>query len=261
MTATLDHIVINTLTEMDDTAALFEALGFNLTPRGYHSLGSLNHLMMTRGAYLELVGVPPTGLQRADVLESPLGLNGFVLKSTDAETTYRDLIGRGLAPSQPVSFSRPVTVHGEEAVAKFRTVRLPTALFPAGRIYFCEHLTPDYVWRREWFHHPNGFQGFGTLTVTTPDISRDAPLYAAVCDASANPIGNGQRFFIDGCTVNLVEGEKASFAAVALIFGKLDGIRTRASTHADVVWKDRADGSATLDIPSLHVRFECRSAS
>ena len=45
----LDHVVINVLRRMDEAADLFAALGFRLTPRGHHSLGSVNHLMMTAG--------------------------------------------------------------------------------------------------------------------------------------------------------------------------------------------------------------------
>ncbi len=46
MTFSLDHLVINTLFDMDRAAALMAELGFTVTPRGYHSLGSINHLMM-----------------------------------------------------------------------------------------------------------------------------------------------------------------------------------------------------------------------
>ena len=70
--AALDHIVINTLRNMDAAAECFEALGFTLTPRGYHSLGSINHLMMTPGPYLELIGVPDKGPQRQEILDSGL---------------------------------------------------------------------------------------------------------------------------------------------------------------------------------------------
>ena len=83
--AALDHVVVNVLRGMDGAAAIFAALGFQLTPLGRHSLGSINHLMMTPGGYLELVGVPPEGKQRQEVLDSPFGLNGLVLKSDDAK--------------------------------------------------------------------------------------------------------------------------------------------------------------------------------
>ena len=81
----LDHLVINTLRGMEDAARIFTALGFALTPRGYHSLGSVNHLAVVPGAYLELVGLPETGKQRQEVLDSPLGLSGLVFKTDDPE--------------------------------------------------------------------------------------------------------------------------------------------------------------------------------
>jgi len=54
----VDHVVINALFDLDAARALFTTLGFAVSPRGYHSLGSMNHLVMSSGAYLELVGVP-----------------------------------------------------------------------------------------------------------------------------------------------------------------------------------------------------------
>ena len=42
----LDHVVINVRRDMDPAEALCRSLGFTITPRGYHSLGSINHLMM-----------------------------------------------------------------------------------------------------------------------------------------------------------------------------------------------------------------------
>jgi len=71
MTFRLDHLVINVLFDMDRAAALMSQLGFTLTPRGFHSLGSINHLMVFESHYLELVGLPSgTEVLRRDVLES-----------------------------------------------------------------------------------------------------------------------------------------------------------------------------------------------
>ncbi len=57
--ARLDHTVINVKFEMDKAQGLFGDLGFFLTDRGYHTLGSINHLMMFGTDYLELLGLPP----------------------------------------------------------------------------------------------------------------------------------------------------------------------------------------------------------
>ena len=42
----LDHTVLNVKFNLDTAATLFGKLGFTLTPRGYHSHGSMNQLMM-----------------------------------------------------------------------------------------------------------------------------------------------------------------------------------------------------------------------
>src|SRR5579871_5415717 len=98
MTFALDHVVINVLFDMDRAAALMSQLGFTLTPRGYHSLGSINHLMMFEGHYLELIGLPSgTDTLRKDVLESPRGLNGLVFQAKDIEASQRTLRESGLA--------------------------------------------------------------------------------------------------------------------------------------------------------------------
>ena len=44
--ARLDHAVINVHMAMDKAESCFQELGFTVTPRGYHSLGSINHLMI-----------------------------------------------------------------------------------------------------------------------------------------------------------------------------------------------------------------------
>ena len=56
--ATLDHVVINARDDMDRAADIYRRLGFTLTERGYHSLGSMNHLAMFGTDYLELIAVP-----------------------------------------------------------------------------------------------------------------------------------------------------------------------------------------------------------
>ena len=141
--APLDHAVINVKFEMDRAAPLFEGLGFTVTPRGYHSLGSINHLMIFGTDYLELIGLP-AGIEnpRPEIANSPLGMNGLVFKADDVDTTYARLDELGLAGDPPMSFTRPVALGGAEHTARFRTVKVRPDVFAAGRVYFCEHGTP-----------------------------------------------------------------------------------------------------------------------
>ena len=91
----LDHTVINVGFEMDPAEEVFNKLGFTLTPRGYHSTGSFNHLMMFGTDYLELLGLPEGGEHsRADIANAPKGINGLVFKTDDADATYEEADGR-----------------------------------------------------------------------------------------------------------------------------------------------------------------------
>lgn len=256
----LDHLVINVLHDMEDAAGLFSALGFMLTPLGRHSLGSINHLMVTPGAYLELVGVPTEGKQRQEVLDSPLGLNGLVYRIKDADLTYARLKEQQLAPSEPVSFSRPVDIGGHVSDASFRTVKVSNALFPAGRVYFCQHLTPELIWRNEWMTHPNGFCGFERIVVGSPDPKADAELYARVSAADVVAADSGWRIAGNDFSVDVLPAEEPHFSMLGLKFDTLDEIAMRAGSLRDVQWSQTAEG-AILRIPKFNLRIECRAAT
>lgn len=258
--AALDHVVINTLKSMDAAADLFAALGFTLTPRGYHSLGSINHLMMTPGAYLELVGVPDTGRQRQEVLDSPFGLNGLVLRTFDADATRDRLAASGFTPAGPVAFSRPVEVDGVEHDARFRTVRFPPETFPAGRVYFCEHLTPELVWRPEWMAHPNGFLAIDSFTVSSPEPEEEARRFATAFESTATRVADGWRIPLDDADVLVVTGEIAGFRTATLRFSSLDEIAARVSARSDAGWQALGTDAGVLSLPAFDLNLTCRSS-
>src|SRR5215471_4390848 len=84
----LDHVVIDVRDRMDEAARVFAALGFHLTPRGHHTLGSMNHLAMFATDYLELLGFGAGGVARPELEPFPIGLNGLVFKTADADVVY-----------------------------------------------------------------------------------------------------------------------------------------------------------------------------
>jgi len=52
----IDHVVVDVRDRIDEAMHCFASLGFLLTPRGRHTLGSVNHLAMFESGYLELLG-------------------------------------------------------------------------------------------------------------------------------------------------------------------------------------------------------------
>jgi hypothetical protein len=173
---TLDHVVVNVQHRMDEAAELYSRLGFTLTPRGFHSLGSMNHLAIFGTDYLELIGAEAGNSARADILGWPTGLNGLVFGTEDSTAVHEMLSAADVPILPPSEFTRPVALAHETRDARFRTVRVPHEAVPAGRLYFCHHFTRDLVWRDEWRHHANG-----VIAVTRATIAAEEPeTYAAL---------------------------------------------------------------------------------
>ncbi len=166
---TLDHVVVNVRDRIDAAAETYRRLGFTLTPRGYHTLGSMNHLAMFGTDYLELIAVKPGDDSRSELLSSPTGLDGLVFGTEDALATYKTLRRNEVPIDPPEQFSRPVEADGETQDAVFRTTRVPRSASPAGRLYFCQHLTRNLVWRDEWRHHGNGAVGVARAVIAAEE--------------------------------------------------------------------------------------------
>jgi len=191
---TLDHVVINARERLDDALACYQRLGFLLTPRGYHTLGSMNHLAIFGTEYLELIGVGP-GAARTDLLRFPAGLDGLVFGTDDSLGVHGALKAAGVPVAEPTEFSRPVALPQGSEDAKFRTVRLSPDAVPYGRLYFCHHFTRHLVWRDEWRRHPNGVIGVVRAVICAADPAGAATLYRTMFGPAA------VRTTGDGCSV------------------------------------------------------------
>jgi hypothetical protein len=216
----LDHIVIDVRDRMDEAARIFAGLGFTLTPRGHHTLGSMNHLMMFGTDYLELLGFGSGGATRPELAPFPIGLNGLVFKTDNADDVHAHAAGAGL-PILPVqSFSRPVDLgqldlDGVGREAQFRTTRLDPEKITMGRVYFCEHLTPELVWRPEWQSHANGARAIARIVVATSEPHRTASLFVALFGPDSVAEAGGKCLIGAGAA----GVELATPAAIAAEFG------------------------------------------
>lgn len=183
---TLDHVVVNVRDQIDAGAEAYRRLGFTLTPRGYHTLGSMNHLAMFGTDYLELIAAPAGSTNRPDVLGAPFGLNGLVFGTEDSAGVHAALVAAGVPAGPPLEFSRPVTLDdGTSGDATFRTVTLAPGLIPAGRVYFCHHFTRDLVWRDAWRQHANGVVAVARAVIASRDPQVSGGVFARMFGADA----------------------------------------------------------------------------
>ncbi len=84
-----DHAVV-VCGDLDAAAANWRALGFTLTQRGYHTLGSQNHCIMLARDYLELLHVTAPSPSRQyywDAQQRGDGCAAMSCKSRDAFAT------------------------------------------------------------------------------------------------------------------------------------------------------------------------------
>jgi len=191
----IDHTVV-LVHDLDRAEDTWSRLGFTLTPRGYHTLGSQNHCLMFASNYVELLAVPkphPAMQYFSDFLATGEGLAAIALATDDANGAYADFVAAGIAADAPLDFSRPVILPEGARDAAFRIVQLPSMATPGGRTFVCQHFTRDVVWRPEYIDHPLGIRGLAGISVISGDVAGTAGAYVKVFDTKPVPIAEGLR--------------------------------------------------------------------
>lgn len=189
----LDHVVVDVRDRMDEAVRTYRSLGFQLTERSQHTLGSINHLAVFETDYIELLGFDPTGKRiRPDIQAWPVGMNGLVFALDRPEELHRELQGRGVAVNDPQSFSRPVNLGGGASQdAAFQVVRLRAGTASFGRVYFCHHQTPELIWRPEWRGHANGARSVARIVIAAGDPGAAAGLLSRMFGEAARAGSDG----------------------------------------------------------------------
>jgi hypothetical protein len=189
----IDHVVI-TVRDLDSTEDTFRRMGFTLTPRGHHTLGSQNHCVMFAHDYFELLMVPqrlPGREYYYDFARIGDGLAAIALKTDNARGAYGELTAAALAPSEPVDFSRPVQLPAGAQNASFRITQLGLEHTPGGQVFLCQHFTRDVVWRPEYQTHANTATGLAAIAIVSNEVPATAAAYARLFDVRAQAIAEG----------------------------------------------------------------------
>lgn len=207
----LDHAVIGVLDQLDSAAALYRKLGFALTPRGYHTLGSINHLAVFADNYIELLGFPREGdKKRSDLWSYPIGLNGLAFRTTDAAALQGELAAAGKPVTDWRDFSRPVDVDGVQKPASFRTFQIGGDRISNGRFFFCQHNTPELVWRPIDQNHPNGALNISDIFIVSCAPQTITELLDGFPTAAAPQVGeDGTTIQAGIVTIHLISEDSA----------------------------------------------------
>jgi hypothetical protein len=191
----IDHVVI-VVNDLDGAADSFRRMGFVVTPRGEHTLGSRNHCVMLGEDYIELLASPPENPHPSrqyytDFAAEGDGLAALALRTDSAREAYTEMLWAGFGPTDPVDFSRPVRLPEGTREARFRITQLEPAKTPGSRLFLCEHFTREVVWRPEYQSHRNGATALAAVAIVAEDVPATARAYERLFDVSARPIAEG----------------------------------------------------------------------
>ncbi len=178
----LDHIA-HFVPGLDAAAAVFEGLGFKVTPLSVQQTqdgpaGSSNRCVMLPQGYLEILTPThdtPVGRQMREAIDRHVGVHLACFGTPAADAEHARLAAHGFEPLPVVRLARDA---GDGLEARFNVVRVPPEKMPEGRIQFVEQLTPESIWRPQYLAHDNGVLGLAAVFVVAYDPVAVAARYA-----------------------------------------------------------------------------------
>jgi len=153
----LDHLG-HFVPDLDAAAAVWEKLGFKVTPTSVHQVsgkpaGTSNRCVMLDEGYLELLAPTmdtPNAQRVRERMKLFVGVHLACFGTPDAAAEQRRLADHGFEPEPVVALQRKIDTGDSVG---FRVVYVSAGKMPEGRVQYCEHLTPELVWR-EAFVNP-----------------------------------------------------------------------------------------------------------
>lgn len=191
----IDHTLVG-VRDLEASRALWERLGFTVSPRGRHiGWGTANYCIMFDAGYVELLGIvdPTQFTNNLDkVLETREGMFALAFASDDADGLVTALAAAGLHPDGPKALKRLLELPEGDVLPAFKLVHLPAAETPDLRAFVCQHLTPALIRRPAWLAHANGARRLASVTIVS-DHPADAGFgYVPLFGEGALSAGDGE---------------------------------------------------------------------
>jgi len=150
----VDHLA-HFVPDLDAAARLLDELGLASTPVSHHRIsgkpsGTSNRCVMLERGYLEIL-CPTLDTPHAQRVRGLMarydGVHLACFGTPDAAFEHQRLAAHGFEPEPMVDLSRTLE-NGEQL--RFRVVYVAPGKMPEGRVQYCEHLTPEHLWKDEY---------------------------------------------------------------------------------------------------------------
>lgn len=178
----IDHPLV-LVRDIEAASAWYRALGFTMTPVGFHPWGTSTCLAVLDRSLLEVMSVYDESLldgydvggfrfgrHMQQALAEREGVSLVALYSTDAPGDRARAEARGIAAQGRVDFRRKVKIPGQdwdEAVVTLEMLVDPA--LPRASNFLCQQHKPHLVWVPEWMAHANTAVGFAGITYATAE--------------------------------------------------------------------------------------------
>lgn len=203
----IDHSVLYT-TDMDTTAATYEALGFTLSPLSMHMgsdrpggerkpMGAGNRCALFGETYLELLGlfgdgsVDPWNIR--PLIARYEGLHGCSFGCEDTVVVEKRLREAGLSSSGVLPLQRDVDTADGVETAQFEAIHLDRGRTPEGLIHIARHLTPELIHQPRYLGHANGATHLHSVLLVVDDAELEATVARYALTLGTEPVAEGPR--------------------------------------------------------------------
>ncbi len=175
----LDHPVI-AARDLDAARITYERLGFTIPPRGSHiEWGTGNLCIMFPDDYLEIRGIVDASRFTMN-LDKHLdqfgeGLMGVAFRTDDVQTSYREMVDRGMRVAEPRRLTRNFEhPEGWTQPSFDLCVPEPDDIEGLMHVVVLQHLTPELIRRPDFLAHPNACVGVNAMAGIIDDTKRVA---------------------------------------------------------------------------------------
>jgi hypothetical protein len=211
----LDHIA-HFVPSLDAATRALNALGFTVTPESAHRTqdgpaGSSNVCVMFERGYLEILAPTldtPNAQQIRAAMQRYAGVHLGCFGTPDAEGEQRRLEAHGFRPPPLTRLAREF----DGRPVRFSVARPATTAMPEGRIQFCQHHTPEAIWRPQYWGHANGAVKLACLFVVAADPVAAAARWAHFAALLPRPAGG--YVHLQAARGNVLFGTRDSWAAL-----------------------------------------------
>lgn len=187
----VDHVA-HYVEDIDQTSQYLSSMGFTLTPFSVQShkvkpsgtlepAGAGNRCVMLKQGYIELltpIGTTPIANQLRSGIERYIGIHLLAIGTSTPLEDHARLVKENFTPLEPVSLQRKIETETTDETAHFKVIRVPQGTMAEGRIQFCHHLTPNFLWQNRWTQHANHAIAISDIIFCVEDPQEAAERYA-----------------------------------------------------------------------------------